>query len=298
MSANADYLPDRERQLLHRDRHPSTLTPGDLSIASIEEQLRAGEDEDVDPDERFLQGTGDTKADGGHGIKDKHTAAAVSVSSPQPKRKRGRPKKSADIEPENKSSTHAEEINEDLTGPSKSKTSRGRKDAVLPAEVSGEHQAVNAKGAANGADVSEAVVPKPKRARRARKSEQTAASDPSQQDQEEERIINERQEKDEDATLQQSDEHEPQEGGSLEARSKGNAQRRGSRARNLRKATEESANTAEAAAAETASNTSQNAGATQPRRSRRSEGISQTQSTTPSKTSPRKASKRNVLKLN
>ncbi|KAJ1030007.1 hypothetical protein NDA16_000920 [Ustilago loliicola] len=320
-SPNADYLPDDERKSLYRDRHPAAGPPGDASIASLEEHLTADEeDEDgrMEPDNRILPGAEqEAETAGSTG----EVAADAPASPSPPKRKRGRPRKSAaaadtSFKPSAQDEKKADQKDVETLAETKPKKGRGRKRATSSVDVSSDSQAQEDQGVQNAAaveDESVSAAPKSKRSRRGRKSKEAAAFDSSSEEAKEEAAEeeddNERKaggsvrtrstRKDEGAVLQQIDgeQHEEQ---STEEQTDGSKVGQGGRRSRKRKqaTTDDFSSIAEATAAETVSNADDAESVKQPRRSRRSQGGSRASSASLSKTTPRKNTKRKVLKLN
>lgn len=309
MSANADYLSDDERKTLQKGRHPPAVAPGDISIASLEEQLEEDEEDGADADSHILP-AGKGENEGTDGSDD----PAV-TNAPQPKRKRGRPRKSATADASFKPSAQAEkEADEDDAEPvaeSKTKKGRGRKRAASSEETSTEAQASDAKDAQDAAaveDVLDSVAPKLKKARRGRKSQETTAFDPREdQSNGEDEDDDERKKgssghtratRKDEGEKQQQMEGEPVEGDTRDSEWKVNdkAKRGGRGGRKRKQAADDSSSAAEASAAGKVAKTEEAESAKQPRRSRRSQGGAQSQNHSPGKTSPRKS--RKVLKLN
>ncbi|SPO21316.1 uncharacterized protein UTRI_00793 [Ustilago trichophora] len=309
MSANADYLPDEERKTLQKGRHPPAVAPGDISIASLEEQLEEDEEDGADTDSRILP-AGKGENEGTDGSDD----PAVTNAS-HPKRKRGRPRKSAtadaSFKPSAQDEKEADEEDAQPVAESKTKKGRGRKRAASSEEKSTEAQASDAKDAQDAAaveDVLDSVAPKLKKARRGRQSEETTAFDPR-----EDQSNGEDEEDDEGekgssghtpATRKDEGETQQQKEGELveeetrhsEWKENDKVKRGGRGGRKRKQAADDSSSAAEASAAGKVAKTEEVESAKQPRRSRRSQVGAQSQNSSPGKTSPRKS--RKVLKLN
>ncbi len=307
-SPNADYLPDDERRRLLKDRHPATPTRGDVSIASLEEHLKAKEDAEDDKPE-------DGNVAGDAGLEDVFSAPQES-QSPRAKKKRGRARKNATADasrlPQDKQGD--DKGDDELLSEPKTKRRRGRTSSSpeqgtvdkAPVKV-----AKDAQDAETVEDALNSVAPPPKRGRGGRKSQGTTAANLEQQkangDEDDgvepaqsSSVRTRAAQKNEEAASQEAD-SEFRAGVASEPKQDPKGKRGGKGGRKRKQTIEEEPLTiaeASAPAGKVAKADEADSVKASPRRSRRSQGGAPAQSPSPSKTTPRKAPKRkNIIKL-
>lgn len=293
-SPNADYLPDEERRRLLKDRHPPAAVAGDVSIASLEEQIKdeEAEAEMVDEETKILAGQETEDAD------TNASSAPLAFSSPQPKRKRGRTRKSVAVDTSTvQEGSRGDEVDTELVSEPQPKKRRGRKSSASGAVD-------DFKDVEDAAAVENALDTAPtgnRKGRRGRKSQAEPGEHDGQDQADGSSVRTPPTSKSEDEKLQQG-KVEDEDRSVSEAQQDGKT-KRGGKGGNKRKQTSvgDSASTAEAAAPaveKVPKVDQQESVKSPPRRSGRSQGGASAKSPSPSKNGSRKSQKRKVLKLN